>query len=125
MNRIRFPAEDRIPLKLGLKTASVETRRYGRDGDVVATNWSDMYLRVETIRRIRMVSASELHYKELGHESPEMFIMRWNRDHPRPGYLPTRAVWLHSFSVIMRSSPFDPQPDPQAKLGLTPREESP
>ena len=86
-------------IKLGVKTMTCRTRKYGEPGDMLDTNLG-VRIQILEVRRMRLGDVAKRHWREEGCESPEEFVAVWEGIHPRRDFDPDQLVWLHVFRYV-------------------------
>lgn len=94
---IPFRDDMKQAVLLGNKTCTSRNKRYGVIGDTFMVG-GYVYV-LKWISHVRLKTVAENHYRQEGFESPDEFIQVWNQIHPRKGYNPEQAVWLHEFQL--------------------------
>jgi hypothetical protein len=84
-------------IRLGVKTMTARTKRYGEPGDVLQSK--GFQIQLLEVRRVRLGDVAERHFIEEGCEDPADFMSVWKMLHPRKGFLPDLLVWLHVFRI--------------------------
>lgn len=85
-------------LRLGNKTATTRTDRYGRSGDRFEAA-GNVYELTHVVK-VPLRAVANHFYDEEGCEEKEEFETVWEEIHPRKGYEPDWLVYLHLFREI-------------------------
>lgn len=95
-----MPFDERFheSIRAGRKRMTVRTRRYGRPGDVLATEVGR--IEIEDVQPIALGVVCEQLFSDDGFGSPGEFEAFWTALHPRTGYRPERRVYLHRFRLL-------------------------
>ena len=77
------------------KVCTSRNKRYGRPGDTFQAFGADFELLAVT--RTTLLDVSRHFFQQEGCSSPEEFEEIWTELHPRRGFVPAQAVYLHRF----------------------------
>jgi len=80
----------------GRKVCTSRNRRSGSPGDLFEAFGADFELRA--IEKLPLRHVRDRLYIQEGCESPEDFQRSWNELHPRKGFIPEKAVYVHWFA---------------------------
>lgn len=97
MNIVTIPfTPDMAQLSLeGRKTATSRTKRYGKPGDTFYIG--DVLFEITGILRLVLGMVALYYHKAEGFDSPEAFKAKWEKLHPRKGFVPAQKVWFHAY----------------------------
>ena len=79
----------------GSKSATTRTKRYGSPGDPFEAFGSEFEL--VSVEKLTLQDVSETLYQEEGCGSAREFRELWAKLHPRKGFVPHQAVYVHRF----------------------------
>ncbi len=96
--RVPFLADFREALLSGAKTATTRTARHAEEGDTFEAFGATF--EVLAVRRTTLAAVKLGYWQREGVASPEAFERVWTRIHPRAGFDPAKAVYLHKFRRV-------------------------
>ena len=86
-------------IRLGVKTMTCRTRKYGEPGDILNTNLRGVSIQILEVRHVRLGDVADNNFIDEGCESRGEFVNVWEAIHPQSGFNPEKSVWLHIFRV--------------------------
>ena len=96
MNEIPFLPEFKELLRIGKKTATSRSKKYGAPFEHFTA--FDMEFDILSVQRVPLWIVAEKFYKEEGLNNPDEFVNIWLRIHD--SYDPRRIVYLHTFERV-------------------------
>ena len=94
---IPFQPSMKKEILIGKKKCTSRNKKYGNPTDyfIIENNVYQLTL----VLQCTLEEVANEYYKEEGFESPENFIIMWNKLHPILGYVPTKKVYTHWFEL--------------------------
>lgn len=86
-------------IRCHFKTMTCRTSRYGRAGDRLRVNGTDIEIELVGVFRLLLRRVSQDYYQEEGCQTPAEFRTIWKRLH-RGRYNGDRVVWVHRFVKV-------------------------
>jgi hypothetical protein len=84
-------------IRLGRKTTTARTRKYGKPGDILKVRGSRMVIKLIDVYPIPLGEVAKRFFRQEGCESPMEFRMIWEELHPHKPYNDKTKVFLHEF----------------------------
>ena len=101
--RVAFLPDWRDLMLSGRKTMTTRTARHAEAGDTFRAFGATF--EIVRVTRTSLGVVAEQHYREEGCASPSEFERVWVRLHPRAGFDPAKAVYLHEFACVEGNAP--------------------